>query len=81
MLASGGEDHQVAQWDLAVERDQELEAAVSGEGGELGGLPPQLLFIHQGMRDVKELHWHAKIPGLLVATSHTGFDVFRTISV
>ena len=70
----------MAQWDLAVERDQESEAA-SDEGGELSGLPPQLLFIHQGMRDVKELHWHAKIPGLLVATSHTGFDVFRTISV
>jgi len=80
VLASGGEDHQVAQWDLAVERDQESEAATD-EGGELSGLPPQLLFIHQGMRDVKELHWHAKIPGLLVATSHTGFDVFRTISV
>ena len=57
----------------------------SAEAGEedpdLKDLPPQLLFIHQGLKDVKEIHWHSKIPGLLMATSHTGFDVFRTISV
>jgi hypothetical protein len=35
----------------------------------------------QGLQDIKELHWHARIPGLVVATSHTGFDVFKTISV
>ena len=40
-----------------------------------------LLFIHQGLKDVKEIHWHKKIPGLLMVTSHTGFDLFRTISV
>ena len=77
VLASAGEDHQVALWDLALERDAEAAA----EDTELGHLPPQLLFIHQGLRDVKEVHWHARVPGLLLATSHTGFDVFKTISV
>lgn len=75
VLATSGEDDQVALWDLAIERDEE---AVSEE---LRDLPPQLLFIHQGLKDVKEIHWHRQIPGLLMATSHTGFDVFRTISV
>jgi len=79
VFASSGEDHQVALWDLAIERDEE-----EGEGGgndELKDLPPQLLFIHQGLKDVKEIHWHPGVPGLVMATSHTGFDVFKTISV
>jgi len=77
VVASSGEDHQVALWDLALERDTEAGQEESG----LQDLPPQLLFIHQGLKDIKEIHWHSKIPGLLLATSHTGFDVFRTISV
>jgi len=77
VFASSGEDHQVALWDLALERDAEA----GEEDPKLKDLPPQLLFIHQGLKDIKEIHWHSKIPGLLMATSHTGFDVFRTISV
>ena len=68
---------QVAQWDLALERDAETDQ----EDPHLKDLPPQLLFTHQGLKDVKEIHWHKKIPGLMMATSHTGFDIFRTISV
>ncbi|XP_067882007.1 glutamate-rich WD repeat-containing protein 1-like [Heterodontus francisci] len=80
VLAAAGADDQLTQWDLAVERDQEQEE----EGGQdegLSSLPPQLLFIHQGQQDIKELHWHPQCPGLLISTAHTGFDVFRTISV
>ena len=68
---------QIAQWDLALERDTETEA----EDPAMKDLPPQLLFIHQGLKDVKEIHWHRKVSGLMMATSHTGLDVFRTISV
>ena len=77
VFASSGADHQVAQWDLALERDAEVEQ----EEPQMKDLPPQLLFIHQGLKDVKEIHWHEKVPGLMMATSHTGFDIFRTISV
>jgi len=77
VFASSGADDQIALWDLAIERDTEAAA----EDGKLEDLPPQLLFIHQGLQDIKELHWHSKVSGLLVATSHTGFDVFKTISV
>jgi len=77
VFASSGEDHQIAQWDLALERDAETEA----DDPAMKDLPPQLLFIHQGLKDVKEIHWHRKVSGLMMATSHTGLDVFRTISV
>ncbi|KAL0872088.1 hypothetical protein ABMA27_004510 [Loxostege sticticalis] len=76
VLASSGEDNQVALWDLAVERDDD---EVIDE--ELKNLPPQLLFIHQGQSDIKELHWHKQIPGVIVTTAHTGFNIFKSISV
>lgn len=76
VVASAGEDNQVALWDLAVERDDDELI-----DDELKNLPPQLLFIHQGQTDIKELHWHKQIPGVMVTTAHTGFNIFKTISV
>lgn len=75
VFASGGEDNQITLWDLAVEQDSEETDE------EVKDLPPQLLFIHQGQRDIKEVHWHPQIPGLLISTANTGFNVFKTISV
>lgn len=77
IFASGGADDQIAQWDLSVEAD-ELEEI---EYSELKKLPPQLLFIHQGQTDIKELHWHPQCSGTIISTAHSGFNVFRTISV
>ncbi|CAB4056291.1 RRB1 [Lepeophtheirus salmonis] len=75
VFASAGEDDQVVIWDLSVEKDDVVKDA------KVADLPPQLLFIHQGLEDVKEIHWHKQIPGLMMATSHTGLDVFRTINI
>lgn len=81
VLSSGGSDDQIAIWDLAVENDPEAAGTSQGETEDINTLPPQLLFIHQGQTDIKELHWHPQLPGVILSTAHSGFNVFKTISV
>ncbi|CAF0981742.1 unnamed protein product [Brachionus calyciflorus] len=80
VFAASSEDNQLSIWDLAVEKDDE-EQMEEEENEMTKDLPPQLLFIHQGQKEMKELHWHSQIPGLIISTAHTGFNIFKTISV
>ncbi|KAI0347942.1 glutamate-rich WD repeat-containing protein [Trametopsis cervina] len=80
IFAASGADDQVTLWDLAVEQDDEEtgEMDITPENGK--AVPPQLLFVHQGQKDVKEVHWHPQIPGAVISTALDGFNVFKTIS-
>ncbi len=81
VLAVSGADHQVTLWDLALERDAEEEAMLTaGTKGDLASVPPQLLFIHQGQKHIKEIKWHPQAPGVLVSTALDGFNIFKTIN-
>jgi ribosome assembly protein RRB1 len=71
---SAGEDDQVAIWDLAVEKDPEEKITEDVD------VPPQLMFIHQGQQDIKEVHWHPQIPGLLISTAASGYNIFKPIN-
>ncbi len=73
MLAVAGADNQVTIWDLSVEEDEEA----MGLDPKLRRLPPQLLFVHQGQENIKEVHWHPQIPGLLMTTAMDGFHIFK----
>ena len=75
VFAASGSDDQITLWDLAVEKDPDASSEPEPD------VPPQLLFIHQGQTDIKELHWHQQLTGVIISTAHSGFNIFRTISV
>ncbi|OQR75571.1 glutamate-rich WD repeat-containing protein 1-like [Tropilaelaps mercedesae] len=81
VFAVSSEDDCVTLWDLAIERDVTDGCMKGADGDVCDDLPAQLLFIHQGQQEVKECHWHPQMPGILVSTAHSGFNIFRTISV
>ncbi|KAL0758475.1 hypothetical protein Bca101_074625 [Brassica carinata] len=78
-LAVSSGDNQLTIWDLSLEKDEEEEAEFKAQTKEQVNtpqdLPPQLLFVHQGQKDLKELHWHNQIPGMIVSTAADGFNV------
>ncbi|KAH9964218.1 glutamate-rich WD repeat-containing protein [Russula dissimulans] len=80
-FAASGADDQVTLWDLAVEQDDDETGAMDDTPENGRDVPPQLLFVHQGQKDVKEVHWHPQIPGTIISTARDGFNIFKTISV
>ena len=81
IFVASGADDQITLWDLAVEQDDDEtgEMDATPEGGH--DVPPQLLFVHQGQKDVKEVHWHPQMLGTVISTALDGFNIFKTISV
>lgn len=87
ILAVAGADDQVTIWDLSIEENDNIASTEVTNGEESlmtqdgRPVPKQLLFIHQGQREIKELHWNAHLSGVLLTTALTGFNIFKTISV
>nr|TKR79364.1 glutamate-rich WD repeat-containing protein 1-like isoform X1 [Populus alba] len=84
-LAVSSSDNQLIIWDLSLEKDEEQEAEFKAKTKEQvnapADLPPQLLFVHQGQKDLKELHWHAQIPGMIVSTASDGFNILMPSNI
>jgi ribosome assembly protein RRB1 len=71
VICASSADNQVTVWDLSVEADEEPVTE------DLAEFPAQLLFIHQGQSNVKEVHFHPQIPGMIMTTAEDGFNIFK----
>ncbi|KAK9448460.1 WD40-repeat-containing domain protein [Limtongia smithiae] len=82
ILAVSSADNTVMLWDLSVEADDEEIAAQKRDdpNADLDDIPPQLLFAHW-QKDVKEIHWHPQIPGMIMSTGADGMALWKSISV
>nr|XP_025886759.1 glutamate-rich WD repeat-containing protein 1-like [Solanum lycopersicum] len=84
-IAVSSSDNQLTIWDLSLERDEEEEAEFKVKMKEQVNvptdLPPQLLFVHQGQKDLKELHWHPQIPGMVISTAADGFNILMLSNI
>ena len=75
-IAVTGADNQTTLWDLALEADPDADGAHVGRD-DLQDLPPQLYFVHQGQSDLKEVHWHPQMPGVLGTTAGDSFHMWK----
>ncbi len=69
-LAAASADNRVSIWDFSVENNEQ-------EVDEDLNVPEQVIFIHHGQEDIKELRWHPKYKDVLMTTAHSGFNIFK----
>ena len=60
----------------ALEDDDEAKRAAEGRD-DLQEIPPQLYFVHQGQSDIKEVHWHPQLPGVVGSTALDSFHMMK----
>ncbi len=82
MIAVSSADDSVTVWDLSATHDDDQPPAPDAAVDPfLATVPEQLLFLHRGVTDPKEVHWHKQIPGMIVVTAANGFHMFAPENV
>jgi ribosome assembly protein RRB1 len=71
-LAVASEDNSLSIWDFAVEPDDNQLFDYSNKQ-----IPQQLVFLHQGQQNIKDLKFHPLFKNLLVTTAENGINVFK----
>ena len=78
VLAVASADNKLTLWDFSVEVDEQEQAAQKENLAANGlDIPPQLMFLHQGQKNMKELRFHPQFRTLLITTAEDSFNVFR----
>eukprot|EP01017_Pseudomicrothorax_dubius_P048078 TRINITY_DN8696_c0_g1_i1.p1 TRINITY_DN8696_c0_g1~~TRINITY_DN8696_c0_g1_i1.p1 ORF type:complete len:560 (+),score=176.48 TRINITY_DN8696_c0_g1_i1:124-1803(+) len=70
VVAVASADNRLSIWDFATEPDH-------GDAQNDMEIPDQLLFLHQGQDDVKELRWHPVYTEMIISTAANGFHAFK----
>eukprot|EP01111_Echinosteliopsis_oligospora_P002902 TRINITY_DN1466_c0_g1_i1.p1 TRINITY_DN1466_c0_g1~~TRINITY_DN1466_c0_g1_i1.p1 ORF type:complete len:506 (+),score=155.49 TRINITY_DN1466_c0_g1_i1:95-1612(+) len=71
-IVVASEDNSITVWDMSLEPDEGDEYTEE--------FPPQLYFVHQGQKEIKEVKWHPRIMNMIISTASQGFNVFKTIN-
>ena len=66
-LMVSSDDNSVTLWDMSLFKDP----------GDESEFPAQLLFEHLGQKQVKELHWHRQIEGVVASIAFEGICVWK----
>jgi len=72
-LAVTSEDDSASMWDLSLSPEKTNLKGVD--------IPSQLMFVHQGQNEIKDIHWHKQIPGCLVTTAAEGLNIFKPFNL
>jgi len=72
-IAVSSEDNRLSVWDFSVEPDdnQIFDAQHNQE------VPQQLVFLHQGQENIKELKFHPLFKNFIVSTAENGLNIFK----
>jgi ribosome assembly protein RRB1 len=76
-LAVGSLDNRISLWDLSVESDESGLPGLNQKNEEDEDIPDQLLFLHQGQEELRELRWHPVYKDLVMSTALDSFNVFQ----
>jgi ribosome assembly protein RRB1 len=72
VLAVASSDNRLTIWDFGVEKDEEAK-----QQSEDKDIPQQLMFLHQGQDDIKELRFHPYYDCMIASTANDGLNLFR----
>ena len=68
-LAVSSADNRLSIWDFSVEDDSHT---LTGDK-----IPEQIIFLHQGQDDIKELKWSPHVHNTLITTAANGYNIFQ----
>ncbi|OAF68410.1 Glutamate-rich WD repeat-containing protein 1 [Intoshia linei] len=87
VFCASSEDDTVVQYDIYIEKDNDgiptknNHVLTDQDLQDVSNIPEQVLFVHGGQEEIKEVHWHKQYTGLVITSSQNDLNIFRTITV